>query len=100
MLGGSLKSRPVERVKRVEDVRIPVAARVSWNDGRDAVHVAPSGIYKDRVIRLIESRIVFGHMKVPAGAVAALGDDDVDSALDVGVIAVNSSGDIAVADSG
>lgn len=49
---------------------------------------------------MIEGSVVIRDAKVATCAVASFGDDEVNGAFDVGVIAVNRSGDVAVADGG
>ncbi len=68
------------------------------NYWRDAMTVPPCWIDKHRAIRLVKGGVVVGHMQVSASAVPPLGDDDIDSAFDIGVILVDWRCDVAVAD--
>ena len=68
------------------------------NYWRHTVTVPPCRIDKHRAIRLVKGGVVVRDMQVSAGAVAPLGDDDVDGAFDVGVILMDWRCDVAVAD--
>ena len=68
------------------------------NYWRHTVTVPPCRIDKHRAIRLVKGGVVVRDMQVPTSAVPALGDDDVDGALDVGVILMDRRCDVAVAD--
>ena len=69
-----------------------------WNYRRDTVTIPPCRIDKHRTIRLVKGGVVVRDMQVPASAVTALCDDDIDSAFDVGVVLVDWGCDVAVAD--
>ena len=68
------------------------------NYWRHTVTVPPCRIDKHRAIGLVKGGVVVRDMQVPTSAVPPLSDDDVDGALDVGVILMDWRSDVAVAD--
>ena len=70
------------------------------NDRCHSVPVSPGRVDEKGVVCLIEGGIVVRDMKVAAFTVLPFGDDEVDSAFDVGVVLVDGSSDVAVADGG
>ena len=79
---------------------VSVATGVGWDYWRDPVHVSPCRVDKHGIVNLVKCGIVVRDEEVTTCTVAALGDDDVDCAFDVGVVLMDWRGNVAVRDSG
>jgi hypothetical protein len=75
---------------------ITIAALVRRNDWSYAVPITPSGVNQKGVICLIKGSVKIWDMEITASAVLAFGDDEVNSAFDVGVVLMDGCSDIAV----